>query len=336
MQESGHRNRAISHMLREFGILECSPDDAVEVYLRQCAIMVTCCDLAMMGATLANLGINPQTGETVLPQLHMERVLSVMSTCGMYDAAGRVGGVGGHGGQERRGRRHRRGAAGPAGAGRVLAAPGRARQQRPGRAGLPPALAGPGAARAARDPRRARRHPRLLRHRRGPVGPCSARRPTATCWRSTAAAPASTRCTETCCSRAPSRWCARSPRSATTWSCWCWTYAGSATCREVAQRLLVSLRKSLLERSCDAVIVDPDGTLPVAAGDEGADPGVRHQPGRHRVVRGQAAGALRRHRSSRPTTSSSWPTTRCSRTCRRGWWTSSSCGCSRGSTATAT
>ena len=88
MQESGHRNRAISHMLREFGILECSPDDALEVYLRQCAVMVTCCDLAMMGATLANLGINPVTGKTVLPQVHMERVLSVMSTCGMYDAAG--------------------------------------------------------------------------------------------------------------------------------------------------------------------------------------------------------------------------------------------------------
>ena len=88
MQESGHRNRAISHMLREFRILECSPDDALEVYLRACSTMVTCCDLAMMGATLANLGINPHTGETVLPQLHMERVLSVMSTCGMYDAAG--------------------------------------------------------------------------------------------------------------------------------------------------------------------------------------------------------------------------------------------------------
>lgn len=88
MQESGHRNRAISHMLREFGILECSPDDAVEVYLRQCSTMVTCRDLAMMGATLANLGINPESKQTVLPQLYTERVLSVMSTCGMYDAAG--------------------------------------------------------------------------------------------------------------------------------------------------------------------------------------------------------------------------------------------------------
>ncbi len=88
MQESGHRNRAISHMLREFGILECSPDAALEVYLRQCSTMVTCRDLAMMGATLANLGIHPATGEKVLPTEFTERVLSVMSTCGMYDAAG--------------------------------------------------------------------------------------------------------------------------------------------------------------------------------------------------------------------------------------------------------
>jgi glutaminase len=88
MDESGHRNKAISHMLREFGILDCAPEEAVEVYLRQCSAMVTCCDLALMGATLANLGINARTGETVLPQLYTERVLSVMSTCGMYDAAG--------------------------------------------------------------------------------------------------------------------------------------------------------------------------------------------------------------------------------------------------------
>ena len=317
MQESGHRNRAISHMLREFGILECSPDDALEVYLRQCAVMVTCCDLAMMGATLANLGINPVTGKTVLPQVHMERVLSVMSTCGMYDARRRVGGVGGHGGQERGGGRHRRGAARAAGAGRVLAAAGRARQQRARRAGLPPALAGPGAARAARDARGTRRHPRLVRHRRGAVGhaapagrPRGARglRPRA---------PASTRSTATCCSPARSRWCARSPGPATTWSCWCWTCAGSATCPTWPGGCWPRLRASLLQRSCDAVIVDPDGTLPVAAQNGGrpraAD--LPHAPGRHGVVRGPSAGALRRTRSSRPRPSSTGRATRCSRTC---------------------
>jgi glutaminase len=86
--EAGHRSRAIAHMLREFEILECGPDAAVEVYLRQCSTMVDCRGLSMMGATLANSGVNPLTGKRVLAASCTERVLSVMSTCGMYDGAG--------------------------------------------------------------------------------------------------------------------------------------------------------------------------------------------------------------------------------------------------------
>jgi len=86
--ESGHRSRAIAHMLKEFGILEGEPDHAVEVYLRQCSTMVDCRELSMMGATLANSGMNPLTGERVIADDCTERVLSVMSTCGMYDGAG--------------------------------------------------------------------------------------------------------------------------------------------------------------------------------------------------------------------------------------------------------
>ena len=86
--ESGHRSRAIGHMLREFGILEGDPDDAIEVYLRQCSTMVDCRGLSMMGATLANGGVNPLTGERVIAATCTERVLSVMTTCGMYDGAG--------------------------------------------------------------------------------------------------------------------------------------------------------------------------------------------------------------------------------------------------------
>ena len=75
-------------MLREFGILEGDPDQAVEVYLRQCSTMVDCRDLSIMGATLANGGVNPLTGERAIAASCTERVLSVMSTCGMYDGAG--------------------------------------------------------------------------------------------------------------------------------------------------------------------------------------------------------------------------------------------------------
>ena len=59
---TGHRNRAIGHMLRSFDIVTGDPDEAVDLYFRQCSIDVTCRDLAMMAATLANNGRNPCTG----------------------------------------------------------------------------------------------------------------------------------------------------------------------------------------------------------------------------------------------------------------------------------
>lgn len=86
--EVGHRNRAIGHLLREFGILESDPAGALDVYLRQCSLLTDCRDLALMAATLANGGVQPRTGERLLAVEHVDRVLSVMTTCGMYDAAG--------------------------------------------------------------------------------------------------------------------------------------------------------------------------------------------------------------------------------------------------------
>lgn len=87
--ETGHRNRAIGHMLRNFGILESDPTPIVETYFRQCSLSVTCRDLAIMAATLANRGVNPLTGKQALRGEYVESVLSVMETCGMYDSAGR-------------------------------------------------------------------------------------------------------------------------------------------------------------------------------------------------------------------------------------------------------
>ncbi|MCX5042551.1 glutaminase A [Aldersonia sp. NBC_00410] len=85
---TGHRNRAIGHMLRSFDIVDGDPDEAVDLYFRQCSIDVTCRDLAMMAATLANNGRQPLTDDKVLDPELTRRVLSVMTTCGMYDAAG--------------------------------------------------------------------------------------------------------------------------------------------------------------------------------------------------------------------------------------------------------
>lgn len=85
---TGHRNRAIGWMLRNFAILDDDPTAALETYFRQCSIRVTCRDLAMIGATLANGGVNPVTGIRAIPAEYVDNVLSVMATCGMYDFSG--------------------------------------------------------------------------------------------------------------------------------------------------------------------------------------------------------------------------------------------------------
>jgi len=87
-RDTGHRNRAIGHMLRAFGVLECDPDEALDLYFRQCSVSVDCRDLSLMAGTLANGGVNPLTGDRVLARDLVDRVLSVMTTCGMYDSAG--------------------------------------------------------------------------------------------------------------------------------------------------------------------------------------------------------------------------------------------------------
>ena len=85
---TGSRNRAIAYMLQSFGVLDGDPDDVLDVYFRQCSINVTSTDLARMAATLARGGVNPTTGRRVTDTFVVQRTLSVMVTCGMYDAAG--------------------------------------------------------------------------------------------------------------------------------------------------------------------------------------------------------------------------------------------------------
>ncbi len=86
--KTGFRNRAIAWMLKNFSIVDGDPMASLENYFRQCSILVNCEDLAYMAATLANGGVHPLTGERALSAEHVEPVLSVMATCGMYDYAG--------------------------------------------------------------------------------------------------------------------------------------------------------------------------------------------------------------------------------------------------------
>lgn len=86
--ETGHRNRAIAYMLRNFDIFTEDPMPSLEAYFQQCSILIHCRDLAFMGATLANDGVHPVTGQRAIIGDYVENVLSVMASSGMYDAAG--------------------------------------------------------------------------------------------------------------------------------------------------------------------------------------------------------------------------------------------------------
>src|SRR5262245_55750192 len=87
-RRTGHQNRAIAHLLLNFGVVHDEAEAALDLYFRQCSILVTCRDLAMMAATLSNMGCNPVTGESVFSVTSVKDVLSVMFTCGMYDYSG--------------------------------------------------------------------------------------------------------------------------------------------------------------------------------------------------------------------------------------------------------
>ncbi|GMW05214.1 MAG: glutaminase A [Gammaproteobacteria bacterium] len=81
-------NRAIANLLYNYERLYSDPEEAMRVYTRQCSVGVSTRDLAMMGATLANQGVNPLTGKRVMPAEHVPELLAVMATAGFYDESG--------------------------------------------------------------------------------------------------------------------------------------------------------------------------------------------------------------------------------------------------------
>ena len=87
-RRTGHRNRAIAHLLLNFGLVHDEAEAALDVYFRQCAILVTCEDLATMAATLSNMGQHPVTGAPVFDLAATRAMLAIMFTCGMYDYSG--------------------------------------------------------------------------------------------------------------------------------------------------------------------------------------------------------------------------------------------------------
>jgi glutaminase len=87
-RQTGHRNRAIAHLMLNFGMMSERMADSLELYFQQCSVLVNCHDLAVMGATLASGGVNPITKQRAIPQQYVKHLLSIMLTCGMYDYAG--------------------------------------------------------------------------------------------------------------------------------------------------------------------------------------------------------------------------------------------------------
>lgn len=85
---TGHRNRALAHLMLNFGMISENLEEALDLYYQQCSILVTCQKLAGMAAALANQGTHPLTGDQVLQSAYVRDVLSVMYTCGMYNFAG--------------------------------------------------------------------------------------------------------------------------------------------------------------------------------------------------------------------------------------------------------
>lgn len=85
---TGHRNRAIAYLLLDLGVIGERVDETLDLYFMQCSVLVDAVDLALIGATLANKGVHPVSGEQVVEPKIARDMLTVALTCGMYDYAG--------------------------------------------------------------------------------------------------------------------------------------------------------------------------------------------------------------------------------------------------------
>ena len=172
--EAAHnrRNQAIARLLESYGRIAHDPLETTDVYTRQCSLLVSATDLAVMGATLADGGVNPVTGERVVDPSVCRYVLAALATSGLYERSGEwlfsigLPGKSGVSGRHRD-RRARQGQ--PE---HVLAPPRRGRQQRPRRAGHPlpvgrarpePVRVPPGGRAGGLRPSRSQRQPRRSR-----------------------------------------------------------------------------------------------------------------------------------------------------------------------------
>jgi len=86
--ETNHRNQGIARLLQSFGRIYFDPAEATDLYTKQCSLNVSAKDLALMGATLADGGVNPLTRERVVEPAVCHYALAVMTTAGLYETSG--------------------------------------------------------------------------------------------------------------------------------------------------------------------------------------------------------------------------------------------------------
>jgi glutaminase len=86
--ETNHRNQGIARLLQSFGRVYMDPAEATDLYTRQCSLNVSAKDLAVMGATLADGGVNPLTKERLVDPAVCHYTLAVMATAGLYETSG--------------------------------------------------------------------------------------------------------------------------------------------------------------------------------------------------------------------------------------------------------
>lgn len=81
-------NKALSYLLAKYDRIYADPFESVDIYTKQCSVGVNASQLARMGATLANNGINPATGKQVIKSEDIPHILSTMMMAGLYDGSG--------------------------------------------------------------------------------------------------------------------------------------------------------------------------------------------------------------------------------------------------------
>ncbi|WP_028793897.1 glutaminase [Thalassobaculum salexigens] len=86
--ETGYRNVSLANFMKAFGTIDGPVADTLDVYFHQCALSLSCVQLARAGLFLANRGVDPVTGRRVVADYRARRINALMMTCGHYDASG--------------------------------------------------------------------------------------------------------------------------------------------------------------------------------------------------------------------------------------------------------